>query len=106
MIFWTLMYLICLVFLIRCFGKGRDFLQVICSFVPQGCFLHHQCCVFWWEGLVCSCLQNTEFNCLVIAVVQSYSVPVSLTSSVNSPVSFLVGSEMIASYPKPHLPLL
>lgn len=106
MIFWTLMYLICLVFLIRCFGKGRDFLQVICSFVPQGCFLHRQCCVFWWEGLVCSCLQNTEFNCLVIAVVQSYSVPVSLTSSVNSPVSFLVGSEMIASYPKPHLPLL
>lgn len=83
------MYLICLVFLIRCFGKGRDFLQVICSFFPQGCFLHCQCCVFWWEGLVCSCLQNTEFNSLVIAVVQSYSVPVSLTSSVNSPVSFL-----------------
>ena len=58
-------------------------------FFSQGCFLHCQCCVFWWEGLVCSCLQNTEFNCLAIAVVQSYSVPVSLTSSVNSPVSFL-----------------
>lgn len=32
------MDLICLVFLIRCFGKGRDFLQVICSFFPKAAF--------------------------------------------------------------------
>ena len=36
--FGLVMYLICLVLLIRCFGKGRDFLQVICSFSPKAAF--------------------------------------------------------------------
>lgn len=45
--------------------------------------------VFWWETLVRSLLQNTEFNCPVMVAAQSFLAPITLTSSVNHPIPFL-----------------
>lgn len=100
------MYLICLVFLIQ---GALEQVEIFCksfallfpkaaSFTVSAVFSGGRD----WFAPVFRTLNSIVF----IAVVQSSSVPVSLTSSANSPVSFLVGSEMIASYPKPHLPLL